>query len=205
MKKSFLFLIIPLISIAAAVLGFKSTLTNTVSASEYTAATPIIAENETPYETMMSVISHPRCVNCHPSNKVPKRGMNKTPHPFGRDGATSNLSFDVLLCASCHKEKNDDFAGQPGAPHWDLAPASMEWEGLTKAEIAASMLNPENNGNRSNEEILKHLTEDELVLWAFNPGLHPDGTPREKPPVSQEVYVKAVKTWFENGAVIPEE
>lgn len=201
MKKSYLLVIIPALLVATILVGFR----NVSNDSDYVPATAVTNESETAYETMMSVISHPRCINCHPSNKVPKRGMEGTPHPYGRDGATSELSFDVLLCASCHKEKNDDYAGQPGAPHWALAPHSMAWKGKTKAEIAASMLNRENNGNRSKEDILKHLTEDELVLWAFNPGLKADGTAREKPPVSEEVYVKAVKTWFENGAVIPKE
>lgn len=175
------------------------------TATAYVPVTEITTQGGEAYKTMMRVISHPRCVNCHPNDAIPKRGMEGTPHPFGRDGETSDLSFEVLLCASCHKEKNDDFAGQPGAPHWALAPRSMAWEGLSNAEIAASILNTENNGNRSHEEILKHLTEDELVLWAFEPGLHPDGTPREKPPVSEEDFVAAVKTWFEHGAVIPKE
>ena len=47
------------------------------------------------------------------------------------------------------------------------------------------------------------VLRDELVLWAFNPGLHPDGTPREKPLVSEEEYIATVKKCFEMGAVIP--
>jgi len=201
MQKSYLLVVFSLLVIAIFLVGFNVK----DNSSEYQPIIEKPTESSEAYYTMMSVISHPRCVNCHPNNNVPKRGMEGTPHPFGRDGATSNLSFDVLLCASCHKEENDDFAGQPGAPHWNLAPKSMAWEGLSKAEIAASMLNPKNNGNRSHEDIMKHLTEDELVLWAFEPGLHPDGTPREKPPVSEETFVAAVKTWFANGAVIPED
>jgi len=200
MKKSYKILLLTLIVLSGLLVGFN---VNKVS-EDYIAVTDQL-ESEEAFNTMMDVISHPRCVNCHPNDNVPKRGMEGTPHPYGRDGATSDLSFDALLCASCHKEENDDYAGQPGAPHWGLAPKSMAWEGLTRLEIARSMMNPENNGNRSPEETLEHLTEDELVLWAFNPGLHPDGTPREKPPVSEEEYVAAVKKWFEKGAVIPAE
>ncbi|OAB81835.1 hypothetical protein [Cochleicola gelatinilyticus] len=199
MDRSYLVFFIPVLLVATAWMSFNG------NAGEYVPVTEMNTQDTDAYHTMMSVISHPRCVNCHPNDNIPKRGMEGTPHPFGRDGETSDLSFDVLLCASCHKEENDDFAGQPGAPHWDLAPRSMAWEGLSKAEIAASMLNPKNNGNRSHEDILKHLTEDELVLWAFEPGLHPDGTPREKPPVSEDDFIAAVKIWFANGAVIPQE
>ncbi|KKK58289.1 hypothetical protein LCGC14_3045940, partial [marine sediment metagenome] len=133
---------------------------------------PIPAEtmtNEAAFNTMMQVVAHPRCVNCHPSDGVPKRGMDAHPHPFGRDSASSKLGFNTLLCASCHTDTNDNYAGQPGAPHWGLAPPSMAWEGLSKTEIARVMLDTSKNGNRTHEELLEHLTEDELVLWAFNP------------------------------------
>ena len=67
------------------------------------------------------------------------------------------------------------------------------------------MLNPKNNGGRNLEEIVEHLTEHELVLWAWEPGIDAAGNPREKPPVSKEEYIKAVKEWAEAGAVIPAE
>jgi len=44
-----------------------------------------------------------------------------------------------------------------------------------------------------------------LVLWAFNPGVDQEGNPREKPPVSEEDFIAAVKTWMDAGAPIPEE
>lgn len=81
----------------------------------------------------------------------------------------------------------------------------MRWEGLSRIEIAESMMNPENNGNRSAEDIMHHLTEHELVLWAWEPGVDASGEPRELPPHSKEVYIEAVKKWIELGAVIPEE
>jgi hypothetical protein len=66
------------------------------------------------------------------------------------------------------------------------------------------MMNPEINGGRSLEETVKHLTEHELVLWAWEPGLNAAGIAREKPPVSKEDYIAAVKKWAETGAIIPE-
>jgi len=79
----------------------------------------------------------------------------------------------------------------------------MAWEGLNRVEIAKSMLDPAKNGGRSIEEIEKHLIEDPLVMWAFNPGMNNEGEPREAPPVSKEAYIQAVKQWVANGAVIP--
>jgi hypothetical protein len=79
----------------------------------------------------------------------------------------------------------------------------MKWEGLTRVEIAQSMLDPERNGGRSPHEVMEHLTEHELVLWAWTPGIDAAGNPRELPPVPKEEYITAVKEWFEAGAIIP--
>jgi len=81
----------------------------------------------------------------------------------------------------------------------------MAWQGLTRVEIAKSMLNPEKNGGRTLEETVYHLTKHELVLWAWEPGIDASGNPREKPPVPKEEYIKAVKAWAKAGAKIPNE
>jgi hypothetical protein len=81
----------------------------------------------------------------------------------------------------------------------------MKWEGLTKSEIARSILNPENNGGRTLEETVHHLTEHPLVLWAWEPGVDASGNPREKPPVPVDEYIEAVKTWAAAGTPIPED
>jgi hypothetical protein len=81
----------------------------------------------------------------------------------------------------------------------------MAWQGLTNKEIAKAMLDRTKNGNRSHKDLIHHLTEDKLVLWAFNPGVNQDGVQRTKPTVSEEEYKAAVKEWFEKGAIIPED
>jgi hypothetical protein len=67
------------------------------------------------------------------------------------------------------------------------------------------MMNKENNGGRTADEVMHHLTEHELVLWAWEPGVDADGNPRETPPVPVDEYITAVKKWIELGAVIPTE
>ncbi len=74
-------------------------------------------------------------------------------------------------CVSCHQPENNASAGVPGAPEWSLAPRSMAWQGLSRVEIARSMLDPARNGGRSLEALVRHLTEHELVLWAWEPGI----------------------------------
>lgn len=161
--------------------------------------------NQDNYNKMMDVLMSPRCINCHPNDNIPKQGDDSHPHYFGMSRGEGNLGYEATKCTTCHQSENNDYSGVPGAPEWSLAPAKMLWEGLSRKEIAESMMDPERNGGRTPEETMHHLTEHALVLWAWNPGVRADGTPRKKPPVPLEEYKEAVKEWIEDGAIIPEE
>jgi len=156
------------------------------------------------FDKMMSVLTHKRCINCHPSDNYPRQGEDSHIHNFGVQRGPDNHGVAALKCETCHQSANNDLAGVPGAPEWSLAPLKMAWQGLSRVEIAKSMLNPENNGGRSLEETVHHLTEHELVLWAWEPGVDANGKPREKPPVPKDEYIAAVKAWAAAGAPIPE-
>ena len=156
------------------------------------------------FDRIMSVLTHPRCMNCHPSDNIPMQGLDGHMHYFSISGGEDGEGFASLKCFSCHQDKNNPNSGVPGAPHWKLAPPSMGWQGLSKSEIARSLLDPERNGNRDREELIRHLTEDSLVLWAWNPGTTATGKLRETPPVSFEAFRKAVHQWFDNGNPIPD-
>lgn len=158
---------------------------------------------EDPFAQMMQVVSHKRCVNCHPAGDRPHQGEDSHEHRFGVQRGLDGHGLATLQCGTCHQASNNQLSGVPGAPHWHLAPRSMGWEGMTPIEIAQAMTDPARNGGRSIEEIEHHLTEDPLVLWVFEPGVDHEGKPREKPPISKEAYIKAVKAWIANGAQIP--
>jgi len=121
--------------------------------------------SEEAFDKMMQVLTHKRCVNCHPSGDRPRQGEDSHYHNFGVMRGDKNHGAAALQCESCHAQENNDFSGVPGAPEWSLAPIEMAWEGLSRVEIAKSMLNPENNGGRDLEHIVEHLTEHALVLW----------------------------------------
>jgi len=158
---------------------------------------------ETPFDKVMAVVTHKRCVNCHPAGNAPLQGEDSHLHYFNIQRGPDNQGLAGYTCKTCHTTENNDFSGVPGAPHWGLAPSIMAWQGKTRVEIANQMMNPAKNGGKSPEEILKHLTEDKLVLWAFDPGINSEGIEREKPPIPKEEFIKAVKDWIGNGAVIP--
>ena len=163
------------------------------------------SNNQYNFDKMMDVLTHQRCINCHPSDHVPKQGEDQHPHYFGMARGENDMGFAATNCKTCHQSENNDFSGVPGAPHWGLAPASMNWEGKSRIEIAKSLLNKSANGGRSNSDLVKHLTEDALVLWAWEPGIDASGKPREVPPVPKEQFILAVKEWFAAGAIIPQQ
>jgi len=157
------------------------------------------------FDKMMQVLMHERCVNCHPAGDKPiKGGDSHVTRSLGLPRGEDGHGPRGIGCNACHSDENNDFSGVPGAPHWALAPKIMAWEGKTRIEIAQQMMDPKRNGGRSAQEIMEHLTEHELVLWAWDPGVDAEGIPREKPPVPKEEYIAAVKEWINNGAIIPE-
>lgn len=158
-----------------------------------------------PFDKMMAVLLHKRCVNCHPAGNIPLQGEDSHLHNFDIARGTDGHGLSAYTCETCHTDENNDFSGVPGAPHWALAPSHMAWEGKTRVEVATQMMNQSLNGGRTPEEIEKHLTEHELVLWAWNPGVDAEGVTRELPPVPKEAYIQAVKDWIKNGAIIPTE
>lgn len=148
-----------------------------------------------PFDVVMSVLSSPRCTNCHPTDNRPRQTDLQAVHGFNvvRDAT-------VQTCATCHHEENNEYSNVPGAEHWGLAPQSMGWLGLSHTELAAVLLDPEANGGRSHEDLLEHMSHDALVLWAWEPGA--DRTP---PPVPHDEFVEALEAWFDAGAPIPTE
>ncbi|SKB24773.1 hypothetical protein [Maribacter arcticus] len=162
-----------------------------------------INKSDEAFNKMMDVLTHQRCMNCHPNDNIPKQGNDRRPHYFGMARGEDDKGFQATNCNTCHNSENNTYSGVPGAPHWSLAPASMGWEGLTRSQIAERLVDKNANGQRSFDELLKHMTEDELVLWAWTPGIDPNGQEREVPPVSKEEFKNAVEYWLDNGAVIP--
>lgn len=162
-----------------------------------------VLDTLTAFDKMMMVLTHKRCVNCHPNDNIPKQGEDSHPHYFDMERGQDNLGFQATKCTTCHQSENNNYSGVPGVPEWSLAPASMFWEGLSRTEIAKSMMDPIRNGNRTPEETMHHLTEHELVLWAWEPGKNIEGITRELPPVPKDEYIAAVKKWFEEGHIIP--
>ena len=116
------------------------------------------------------VLTHPRCVNCHPAGDRPRQGdvrrLHQPPVARGEDG----FGLPAMRCPICHQAANFEPAGVPSNPGWHLAPHEMGWEGKTLAQICEQIKDPARNGGRSLEDIVHHAGEDHLVGWAWAPG-----------------------------------
>ncbi len=151
------------------------------------------------FDKILKVLKSPRCMNCHPSDDFPRQGDDRHVHLHGVMRGEDNHGGPVQKCLTCHQAENNEYSGVPGAPHWGLAPKSMGWQGLSDVELGKALLDKSKNGNRSAKDIADHMMNDALVLWAWAPG-----ETRSLPPVPLDEFKEAVKTWLENGAIVPE-
>ena len=122
------------------------------------------------WETIHAVFAHPRCANCHVEDDRPRwsgahYGETRA-HAFnvrrGEDG--SGFGNVGLRCTTCHLEQNSPVLhGPPGAPSWHLAPVEMAWFDKSSAEICAQIKDPARNGERTLDEVARHVRDDALV------------------------------------------
>jgi hypothetical protein len=149
------------------------------------------------WDSVATVLQHPRCMNCH-QDTVPLQGDSRRQHiPLvvrGKD----NHGVSAMRCANCHNEVNNQTSGTPGAPHWQLSPVTMRWQGLSSGEMCRQLTDPKRNGNRNGEALIKHMEADALVLWGWNPG----GT-REPVSIPHAEFVQHLKTWVAGGMACP--
>src|SRR5436309_11544669 len=80
------------------------------------------------------VLTHPRCVNCHPAGDRPLQSDAGRPHePLVVRGADGH-GAPGMRCETCHHVQNFDPAHVPGHPQWQRAPSEMSWQGKTLAD-----------------------------------------------------------------------
>jgi hypothetical protein len=202
MKKS---LIASLIALSIAL--FTATLA--LSSLDVFAQTPAVAADKKAqsvalFMQMHPVLSHPRCVNCHPRDDSPKQGLERRVHYPPITRGPKNDGPVGLACSACHQTANYDHARVPGAPNWHLAPASMAWEGLSAGELCRSMTERAKNGNKSLQDTVRHLTDDKLVAWGWAPGIDVYGRARQPVPLPKEEFNRIVVAWAQTGGACPD-
>jgi hypothetical protein len=151
------------------------------------------------FTELSKVLTHPRCVNCHPAGDRPHQTDLGRPHqpPVWRGEDGHGLA--AMRCSICHQGANFEAARVPGHPEWHLAPREMAWEGKTLGQICAQIEDPVRNGGRKLQDLVHHIGEDTLVGWAWAPGFG-----RRPAPGTQKEAGALVEAWVKTGAVCPE-
>lgn len=190
-----------LIAVAAISSGFWLSLPVAAAPPAKNAPGPPAKGNGKLFTAFVPVLRHPRCMNCHSSGDFPRQGDDGHPHAMNVRRGPEGHGVTAEKCSTCHQDHN--LAGEhlpPGAPNWGLPPAStpMIWQGLTDAQICQSIKDPKQNKNRNLDQLVEHLTEDKLVMWAWNPG---EG--RAPVPMPHDEFAAKVKQWQAAGAPCP--
>ena len=146
------------------------------------------------------VLTHPRCVNCHPPDDSPRQGELHAMHdpPVVRGAGGRGLA--ALPCAGCHQDRNDELARVPGAVDWHLAPPQMVWLDRSVGEICTQLVDPARNGGKTLAQLHEHLAHDALVAWGWAPGAD-----RRPAPGTQAQLAALFQAWIDTGAVCPQE
>jgi hypothetical protein len=152
------------------------------------------------FDNLAPVLTHPRCLNCHTQYDAPRVGDEGRAHQPPVRRGMENQGVAGMRCTGCHRLRNNEASGVPGAPNWQLPRPSMGWDDRSPAEICRSLKDPARNGERTLPDIVMHMKEDPLVLWAWQPGKR-----RAPPPMAHPEFVALVEDWVAHGAPCADE
>jgi hypothetical protein len=160
------------------------------------------------WERVYSVLTSPRCINCHTGTAYPQQGDDRHRHFANVIRGPEGKGVPGLNCASCHQEANADSTGVPGEHDWHLAPLSMRWQDsaaqpLPSAVVCRALIDRAKNRGLDGAGLLKHHQQEPLVLWAWSAGRRADGTLRRPPPLTHAEFVEATRRWVEAGTPCP--
>jgi hypothetical protein len=152
------------------------------------------------FRAMLPVLHHPRCMNCHSHGDFPRQGDDSHPHTMDVHRGSEGHGANAVLCSTCHQDHNlPGLHTPPGAPGWALPSPGMPmiWEGLSASQLCQVFKDPRQNGHRTVEQIVEHMSTP-LVLWGWDPG--GDRTPI---PTPKDEFLNHVKAWASHGAACP--
>lgn len=156
------------------------------------------------FETVRSVLQHPRCANCHIPEDAPRQFDAGLPHAMHVKRGPKGHGASAMECATCHGAQNLPASYglhvPPGAPNWHLPPpeTKMVFVDVTPAQLCATIKDRRATGGKDLAAMLKHNAEDKLVGWGWDPGQG-----RAPVPIPRAQFVAAFKTWMDLGAPCP--
>ena len=166
------------------------------------ASKPDAVASRAAFLQIYKVFTSPRCQNCHPSGDSPLQGEDSHAHLQNVRRGKDGHGVYGMRCETCHQSAN--LAGEhmpPGNPKWSLPPSEhkMVFVARSPAELCRQLKDSKQTGGRNLQQIFEHVSTDELVGWAWNPG---DG--RLPPPLSRADTVAQLRIWIDGGAACPD-
>jgi hypothetical protein len=197
-KQTFIIMALVLATIGLTVMSFKE------QPPAYAKITTFPKDSVGSVRAFMSVykvLKSARCMNCHPSGDIPLQGDDSHLHTMGVKRGPDGKGLYAMKCSNCHQAENSPgLHAPPGNPKWKLPPANMRmvFQGRTPRQLALQLLDPKQNGGRTKQQLIEHMTSDTLVSWGWHPGLG-----RKLPPLSHPAFSAQVKLWIAKGAYAP--
>ena len=188
--------------------AYLKTLTTNGNPKAPSSYAPPTTAGSKPWQAIYSVLTTPRCINCHTVTGYPRQTDIRYPHIYSIIRGPDNRGAPVGRCENCHGSENNSETGIPGRSGWSLAPLTMAWESepgvaMTGPELCSMMKDRLRNGNRDLAELVEHVKSEHLVLWAWDPGTRWNGDARKTPPMSHDDFVSAFEEWVNAGAPCP--
>jgi phytoene dehydrogenase-like protein len=152
------------------------------------------------YAKVYRVLTHPRCMNCHPDGDRPLQFEDARDHAMNVQRGPKDRGRAGQRCTTCHQQANQDLPRlPPGSPVWRLAPREQAFQGRSPRALALQLNDPQQS-HMTLDELITHVRDDALVGWGWKPGpgRAPIRTPRDE-------FVAAFTTWVAAGAPVPEE
>ncbi len=92
------------------------------------------------FANIASVLSGPRCANCHISGDSPLQGDDGHPHTMQVRRGIDGRGTPAMRCSNCHQEVSSRTPhAPPGAPGWRLPPMATRWHGRDSGISANSI------------------------------------------------------------------
>src|SRR5205809_7000703 len=79
-----------------------------------------IADGLAAWEQVYSVLTSPRCINCHTATNYPQQGDDRHRHFANAIRGPAGTGVPALNCSSCHQQANAGSTGVPAADNWHL-------------------------------------------------------------------------------------
>src|SRR5713226_7387739 len=85
------------------------------SRAEQASATTAQTEGLAAWQQVYSVLTHPRCINCHTATNYPQQGDDRHPHLFNVVRGQTGLGVPAFTRATCHQRANAGLTQTPPA------------------------------------------------------------------------------------------